>query len=124
VLALADPAEKAGKAEWLEPLLTTLTGAGRYGEARGIWERTTGSRVNGLIYDPGFSDKVAPPPFNWALTSSTIGLAERQPGGRLHVIFYGHDDGFLASQMLLLQPGAYALSMHVLGDQVRTRALN
>ena len=124
VLALADPADKAGNAQWLEPLLATLTGGGRYGEARAIWERTTRSRLNGLVYDPAFSDKVSPPPFNWALTSSTVGLAERQANGRLHVIFYGQEDGLLATQMLLLQPGGYRLSMRVIGDQARARALN
>ena len=124
VLALADRREKAGDAQWFPPLLRTLATAGEYAQARAVWERATGVRFNGLLYDPAFSDKTSPPPFNWSLTSSTVGLAERQPGGRLHVIFYGQEDGFLATQMLLLQPGAYRLSMQLLGDRERARALN
>src|SRR5581483_8764729 len=71
-----------------------------------------------------FSDRTSPPPFNWTLTSSTVGLAERQPGGRLHVLFYGQEDGFLASELLLLTPGAYRLSMQLLGDPSRAHNLN
>src|SRR5205085_601555 len=126
ILALADRAHRSAASPWLPRLLAALVAHGEYGKARIIWTEVAGVRqkTGELLFDSGFSEDAPPPPFNWALTSSTVGLAERQPGGRLHVIFYGHDDGFLASQMLLLQPGAYALSMHVLGDQVRTRALN
>jgi hypothetical protein len=53
-----------------------------------------------------------------------VGLAERQPGGRLHVLFYGQEDGILASQLLLLKPGPYRLSLQLLGDPVRAKALN
>src|SRR5438270_52346 len=65
-----------------------------------------------------------PPPFNWVLTSSAVGVAERQPGGRLHVVFYGQEDGFLASQLLVLPPGSYRLSMGLLGDTSHPRALS
>jgi hypothetical protein len=61
-----------------------------------------------LIYDPSFRGLDAPPPFNWSLTSSTVGLAEREGGG-LHVLFYGQNDGVLARQLLLLPPGSYRL---------------
>jgi hypothetical protein len=126
VLALADPREKIDQAQWLAPLLNTLTGAGQYAKARAIWASATGVRVseNQPLYDASFSDRTSPPPFNWTLNSSTVGLAERQPRGRLHVIFYGQEDGFLASQLLLLQPGAYQLSMQLLGDPARARTLN
>jgi hypothetical protein len=124
VLALADPHEKADQAQWLAPLLTTLTDSGKYGQARAIWSRMTGIARVELIHDASFTDKSAPPPFNWALTSSSVGLAERQAGGRLHVVFYGQEDGMLATQMLLLGPGAYRLTMQVLGDQARAKTLN
>jgi len=126
VMALADPHEKAKDALWLMPLLTTLTGAGKYAQARAIWARMTGARLgpDQLIYDASFSDRTSPPPFNWTLNSSTVGLAERQPGGRLHLVFYGQEDGFLASELLLLPPGAYRLSMQLLGDPARARSLN
>jgi hypothetical protein len=126
VLALADPREKAKDAPWLSPLLSTLTGAGKYAEAREIWARRTGAKLGSgqLLYDTAFSDRTSPPPFNWDLSSSTVGLSERQPGGRLHVVFYGQEDGFLASELLVLPPGAYGLSMQLLGDPSRAHSLN
>jgi hypothetical protein len=126
VLALADPQQKPGEGHWLEPLLNTLTRAGQYGQARAIWMKAGGAQggAGELLHDTSFSDRSSPPPFNWSLSSSTVGLAERQPAGRLHVIFYGQEDGFLASQLMLLPSGAYRLSMQLLGDPVRARALS
>ena len=125
-LALADPRRKLVAAPWLVPLLNTLTSAGEYRQARAIWEKATGggNAAGQLLYDAAFKDRASPPPFNWALTSSTVGIAERQPGGRLHVVFYGQEDGFLASQMVLLPPGAYRLTMQLLGDPARARVLS
>jgi hypothetical protein len=125
VLALADPREKAADAHWLPSLLNTLVNASRYNQAQTIWARASriGDASGELVHDTAFRDKVSPPPFNWALTSSTVGLAERQPGGRLHVIFYGQEDGILASQLLQLSPGTYRLSLQLLGDASRARAL-
>jgi hypothetical protein len=126
VLALADPRQKMAEAPWLPSLLNTLTQGGKYAQAREIWTKAGGNQVRPgeLLHDSAFIDRASPPPFNWALTSSTVGLAERQPGGRLHVIFYGQEDGFLATQLLLLPPGAYRLSMQLLGDPARSRALS
>jgi hypothetical protein len=124
VLALADPHQSAADAQWLAPLLNTLTGAGEYEKARAIWARATGARANQLLYDSGFTDRASPPPFNWNLTSSTVGLAERQPGGRLHLVYFGQEDGFLATELLLLPSGKYRLSMRLLGDPARARALS
>lgn len=124
VLALADPREKPDLALWLPPLLNTLTTAGQYVRAREIWSRATRSRANELIHDSSFSDKLAPPPFNWALTTSAVGLAERQPGRRLHVLFYGQQDGILASQLVLLDPGTYRLSLQLIGDAAGSKPLN
>lgn len=123
VLVLAGP-PKGAQAPWLAPLLTTLTGAGEYAKARAIWANASKARTDRLLYDSEFSDKMSPPPFNWSLTSSTVGLAERQPGGRLHVVYYGQEDGFLATELILLPPGAYQLSMKLLGDTARARALS
>lgn len=126
LLALADPREKSGSATWLPSLLNTLTAAGKYEQARAIWARMSGAggAPGQLIHDASFNDRTSPPPFNWTLTSSTVGLAERQPGGRLHVLFYGQEDGFLASELVLLPPGAYRLSMQLLGDPSRAHSLN
>jgi hypothetical protein len=123
VLALAEPDEGAARAVWLPPLLRTLIDAGRYAKARAVWARASGVQSNALIYDTSFSDKSAPPPFNWSFTSSAVGLAEREPGGRLHAVFYGQDDGILATQLLLLPPGSYRLSMHLAPGSANAKAL-
>ena len=83
----------------------------------------TGSDPDELIHDPSFTDKRSPAPFNWSLTSSAVGLAERQSGGRLHILFYGQQDGILASQLLVLHAGTYGLSMQLLGDRAGARNL-
>jgi len=124
VLALAGPQQKAGNAPWLGPLLNSLIAAGDYAKAQAIWARATGVRAGPNVYDSSFSDKTAPPPFNWTLTSSAVGLAERQAGGRLHLVFYGQEDGILATQLVLLPPGHYRLSMQLMGDTAHARALN
>ena len=60
-----------------------------------------------LIFNPGFRDISAPPPFDWAFGSSSAGYAE--PGnGSMQVDFYGRDNAILAAQTLLLSPGTYA----------------
>jgi hypothetical protein len=124
VMALADPRRPVEQARWFAPLLTTLTNAGQFAKAREIWGRATGVQTGELVHDSSFSDKAASPPFNWSLTSSGVGLAERQTGGRLRVLFYGQEDGMLATQLLLLQPGPYRLSMQLLGNAARAKSLN
>jgi len=105
-------------------LVQTLINAGDYPKAHAVWERLARAPAarGELVHDADFRDASAPPTFNWQLTSSTVGLAERQRG-RLHVLFYGNEDGTLASQLLLLSPGAYRMSMRLLGDPVRAHAL-
>lgn len=102
---------------WANRLVQTLVTAGDYAKAGQVWRRVNdvSAPPGALIYDSGFTDATAPGPFNWTLTSSPLGLAERR-GGRLHVIYYGQDDGVLASQLLLLEPGRYRLAMQATGD--------
>jgi hypothetical protein len=124
-MALGDPREKPEDAHWLGALVNTLVANGQYAKARELWARTARQKVSGEpIYDVSFTDKNALPPFNWALTSSGIGFAERQPGGRLHIVFYGQEDGMLASELLTLPPGQYRLSMKLMGDAARARLIN
>lgn len=115
ILALADADHRKPDSNWLPVLLKNLVNAGDYAKARAVWTAVgRGGKSGDLIYDAGFSAPEAPPPFNWSLVTATVGLAERQPGGRLHVLFYGNQDGVLASQLLLLSPGTYRLEMSVL----------
>lgn len=115
VLALADSTHRDARSPWLAILVRKLVDAGQYGRAHAIWSALAAGPSAGRapLYDSGFSQSAAPPPFNWALTSSGVGLAERQHGDRLHVIFYGEQDGVLAAQLLLLAPGTYRLRVAV-----------
>jgi len=123
VLDLATPSPTVP--QWLGVLVPALVNAGQYDEAYRVWARTAHVRpAGGAVFDAGFAGSDAPPPFNWSLTSSTLGLAERQPGGRLHAIFYGQEDGVLARQLLLLKPGRYRLSMRISGEPSRASALS
>lgn len=125
ILAIADSDHRKPDSAWLQILLTKMVAGGDYGRARAIWSSVGGANAgNALVFDPAFSTPVPPPPFNWSLTSSTIGLAERQSGNRLHVIFYGNEDGVLASQLLLLPTGAYRLRMQLAGEAVHPEALS
>ena len=98
-----DPQE----APWLQSMLATLVAKRQYGQAKSLWERISGTRLSGL-FDGDFRNAAALPPFNWELTSSSLGLAERR-SGRLQLMFYGQDSGTLARQLLLLSPGRYRL---------------
>jgi hypothetical protein len=123
ILGLATPAKQAP--QWTEMLLRSLIAAGQYGKSQQVWARLAHvAPVSSSIFDAGFAGSDAPAPFNWTLTSSTVGLAERQPGGRLHVIYYGQDDGLLASQLLLLKPGRYRLAMGISGESSRAGGLS
>lgn len=119
ILSVADAVHRSADSPWLPTLLNNLVTAGDFARARAIWVSVTHSNAEGpLLYDANFSSPGSPPPFNWTLASSTVGLAERQPAEGLHVIFYGNEDGVLASQLLLLSPGSYDLEMNLVGSPV------
>lgn len=124
ILGLATPS--AATPQWSGVLLQSLVGARQYDQAYRVWAKTAHIQpaADQAVFDAAFADSEVPPPFNWTLTSSTIGLAERQPGGRLHAIFYGQEDGVLARQLLLLKPGRYRLAMRISGDPSRASALS
>ncbi len=125
ILALADAKHRGPHSSWLSPLLSSLLVNGNYAYARKVWISVGGGsqQAEQLIYDPGFSLEGAPPPFNWKLVSSSVGLTERQSGKGLHVIFYGNEDGVLASELLLLPIGAYWLQMQMAGAPMRPELL-
>ena len=123
VLALST--RKSPDSVWLPSMIESLVKAGRYAEARRLWASVSGIQPGsgGLVYDAEFADSKAPPPFNWTLTSSSVGLAERQRGAGLHVIYHGREDGALASQLLLLPPGQYRLATAASGSGSRAAGL-
>lgn len=124
ILALADADHRKPDSIWLKLLLSSLVASDDYARAHAIWS-SVGQASQGadLLYDRGFSKPEAPAPFNWSFSTAGVGLAERQDGGRLHVIFYGNQDGALAKQLLLLPPGAYRLQMQVVGAPVHAESL-
>lgn len=117
ILALADERQREASATWVTPLLSRMVADGRYADARSIWASVSGISASSgpLLFDPGFGQATPPPPFNWDLTSSTVGIAERVSGGSLHTVFYGQEDGPLARQLLVLPPGTYRLASRVAG---------
>jgi len=121
VLALGNVRNRPAAAKWPENLVMGLVAAQDYAKARAIWGQLAGRGANRGIFDPDFTDSAAPTPFNWVLTSSSVGLAERRHG--LHVIFYGQEDGALAAQLLILAPGTYRLAMPVSGDTGHAHSL-
>jgi hypothetical protein len=125
VLELATADRRRPSSLWVAPLLQGLVKDGQYAKARKVWASVSRTRLDPttLVFDPSFSRGDAPPPFNWSVTSSTVGLAERQRGGGLHVIFYGQEDGALASELLVLQPASYRLVTNASGPQTNTDAL-
>lgn len=125
VLALADSNRLNAEAHWVPIMLTSMIKADRTGEARAFWARMTGnSDGDGLLHDPDFRDARSPAPFNWDLAQSSIGLAERQQGAGLHVIYYGSQGGSLVRQLLVLPPGAYRLAVESSGRIADPAALN
>jgi hypothetical protein len=126
ILALASPRQRKGSSSWLPVLLNSLIAAGDYAQARAIWGSFSGigTASQPTLFDPDFSRPGPPPPFNWTLTSSTVGLAERQSAGRLHAIYYGQEDGVLAQQLLVLPLGRYRLSMRLQGGASQPKALS
>lgn len=121
ILRLAGPGPFA-KSEvvlnWQRPLLSKLVKAGDYAEAHAVWRRLSGVDARqGLLFNPGFRDLAAAPPFNWALHQGSAGLAEPAADDRLQVLYYGRENVSLAIQMLRLEPGAYRLAMTATGDE-------
>ncbi len=124
ILALADERHRGPNAAWLPALVNSLVAARQYETAHRVWAETSHAKSTAnTLHDGDFVDPAAPPPFNWILMSSTVGLAERVPRGGLHVIFYGREDGILARQLLVLPAGAYRMSIGVVGSAADAHVL-
>jgi hypothetical protein len=125
IVAVADQKHRTAESPWLRLLLTKMVEAGDYSAARALWASVAHVRLGpgSLMYDGSFFNAKAPPPFGWKLASSNLGIADRQPGS-LHVIYYGEEDGVLASQLLLLAPGTYNLRTNLASDGVHPELLS
>ena len=118
ILALAST--KRGKGpppDWQRLLLTTLIAHGEYKKAYFLWQKFSGIEPppKDSLFNPTFTQSQAPPPFNWQLAEGTGGVAEPSSRG-LQVLYFGRDRLALATQVILLSPGRFRVSMHLSGD--------
>jgi hypothetical protein len=100
-------------------LLTALVAKGDYERAYLAWINFlpgTALADVAAVYDGGFRRLAGPPPFNWLLTSNENGSAEFSGARGLRVDFFGSSPATFATQVLLLQPGAYRLRVEASGS--------
>ncbi len=117
ILALAPKTGGADDAEWRQRLLTALVADRQYARAYALWRgfAHVPAPATASLFNPRFAAGGPPPPFNWRLESGSAGTAEPQPGGGLHLLYFGRDDTVLADQTMLLAPGRYRLGFQVKG---------
>ena len=102
--------------EWQAKLLGKLIEGGQFAKAHATWRRVAGVNPDrAAVFNPGFREGPAPPPFNWRLATAGA-VVEPAAGNRLQVIYYGREDTVLAEQLLVLPPGRYQLSMAISGS--------
>ncbi len=108
---------------WQQRILNSLVEVGRFDEAHAAWLRFTSAPVGrGQLIDTNFQSE-APPPFGWTLTTGAAGVADPEEGEKLRILYYGREDLVLASQLMLLKPGPYRLSMQVSGASPAANSL-
>jgi tetratricopeptide (TPR) repeat protein len=102
---------------WQSRLLGALAARGEYQRAYGLWRHFAGIQQDRqpLLFNGEFANVPAPPPFNWSLANSSVGIAEGR-NGKLRVLYYGRQDATLASQLLMLPAGAYRFQAPAAGD--------
>ena len=114
VMALASD-KRSPQPDWRGTLVSALAAAGQYSRAYSTWSELSGVRPTRALFNPGFANISAPPPFNWQFPQSSEGVAEPDGKGGLEILYYGRAKAVLASQLLLLPPGRYRLAMTVGG---------
>jgi hypothetical protein len=68
------------------------------------------------VYDGGFAGLPGPQPFNWTFSASDAASVGIDPGRGLHIEYSGAQSARLASQTVLLKPGAYRLDFTAQGS--------
>lgn len=104
---------------WQPKLVDSLIQGGQTQRAHRLWQRLSGveeSRLDGLIYNPGFRQVPGFPPFNWRFSGTNSGSAEPDGNQGLQVEYYGRTESRLVEQLLLLAPGRYRLSSSLRGS--------
>lgn len=115
ILALAPalPNRQVPPPDWQPRLIRSLVETGDYSAAEQVWRTINGVQSRGLLFDPGFRNSTASPPFGWYLTSGSAGVAQASVSGGLDIIYYGREEAAFASQLVRLPPGSYRLGMQV-----------
>jgi hypothetical protein len=128
ILRLAErlPGQVLARPQIRRAVVTQLVGAGEFQVARKIWQQGLRQPSTGLIHAPNFSDRAAPPPFNWTFAINNTGAVELAKGGGLTIAYYDRAPGPLLSQLLTLPAGAYSARIDYqllsgTGDNVRLR---
>ena len=118
ILLLASPqAADRPAPDWQRLMLTTLVNNGDHERAYAIWRKLAKvPNLRGGFYNPNFTDRLAPVPFNWQFAQGQGGVAEPSDGGGLQVVYFGRDTVDLAQQVLLLPAGSYRIAMKISGD--------
>jgi hypothetical protein len=104
---------------WQNALLQALIARGDMVRAVRLWRTFAGLPAgpdDKGVHDGRFQGLPGGAPFNWSLTSSSVGVAERTPAPALQIEFFGRETVNLAQQMMTLRPGRYHLQFHVEGD--------
>lgn len=102
--------------EELSPVLNRMIWSGQADEARAAWIRTLPAKWRpgpNEIYNPAFRNPAGHQMFDWQLSNGPNGrarLPEAGEGAGLYVQLQGLQGDELASQLLVLAPGRYALS--------------
>lgn len=117
-LARQVPAPAGAERPWQGKLIRAVVEKGNVEQAQRLWQQLSGRSqpAEGTVYDPAFQGLPGPPPFNWELSSSGAGVAERSKSGGLQVEYYGRQPVELAAQLLRLAPGRHVLRATVEGD--------
>ena len=102
---------------WRRTLIDTLVTHGEYAPARKIWadaHHVPRAARTSPIFDAGFTGQTATPPFSWTVSGNEVGAATIGKGV-MAVEYYGRRSGDLASQLVVIAPGAYRLRVTVEG---------
>ncbi|MBA3895741.1 MAG: tetratricopeptide repeat protein [Sphingomonadaceae bacterium] len=110
-------------ADWRSALLDRMVRRQQIPQSFAVWKRFTGlPNSKALLQDSGFRHTGQMPPFGWNLLGTGDGVAEPVRQGGIDVEYFGRGPADLARQLLVLAPGAYALSFRAMGAAGRISA--
>ncbi|HET9355819.1 MAG TPA: tetratricopeptide repeat protein [Sphingomicrobium sp.] len=111
IRALAPASGSEGNTRWQDRLVETTLAAGKPAQAKQLWIgfNRAQAMAGEQPFNPEFKPRSARPPFNWAPATGSGGLAEFRPGGGLGIVHFGREPMMLARQLILPDPGRYAI---------------